>query len=103
MKNNDNGARWRKCSATAVLLTSGALAACQSLTPVAIAPPLALETAEPVDTLTPVELPGVEYRERVAEPDLLARVRASFGLPPSADAAIVREREWYARNPAYLD
>ena len=61
--------------------------------------------AAPVDAsaLTPVELPSVDYRERVAEADLLARVRASFALPVTADPAIVRERDWYARNQAYLE
>ena len=105
MQNNDNGARRRRLWATAVLLSSGALAACQSFTPVATSPPPALPAAAPLDTtaLTPVELPRVDYRERIAEPDLLARVRASFGLPVIADPAIVRERDWYARNQAYLE
>ena len=104
MKNNDNGARRRRLPATALLLTSGALAGCQSFTPVATAPPLVVEIIAPVDAtaLTPVELPSVDYRERVAEPDLLTRVRASFGLPLSADPAIIRERDWYARNQGYL-
>ncbi len=104
MKNNENGVR-RRLAIAAVMLTSGALAACQSFTPVAVAPPPVLPVAEPVDVaaLTPVELPSVDYRERVAAPDLLARVRASFGLPITADPAIVRERDWYARQQAYLD
>jgi len=104
-KMNNDGAHRPRLRATALLLTSGALAACQSFTPVATSPPPALPMAAPVDTtaLTPVELPSVDYRERVAEADLLARARAKFGLPLTDDPAIVRERDWYARNQAYLD
>ena len=102
-KTNDDGAR--RLWAAALLVSSAALAACQSFTPVATSPPPALQAAAPVDTtaLTPVELPSVDYRERVAEADLLTRARASFGLPLADDPAIVRERDWYARNQAYLD
>jgi membrane-bound lytic murein transglycosylase D len=104
-KITNDGARRRSRSAAALLLTSGALAACQSFTPVATSPPPVPQTVTPVDTtaLTPVELPSVDYRERVAEADLLARARAKFGLPLTEDPAIVRERDWYARNQAYLD
>ena len=105
MKKTNNHGAPRRLAAAAILVTSGALAACQSFTPVAVAPPPVVPAAEPIDAtaLTPVELPSVDYRERVAEPDLLARVRASFGLPLTADPAIVRERDWYARQQAYLD
>src|SRR5690242_3798960 len=67
-KKNTDGARRRKLSTTAVLLLSAALAACQSFAPVATEPPLAPQPAAPVDiaALTPVELPSVDYRERVA-------------------------------------
>ncbi|MEO8467727.1 MAG: LysM peptidoglycan-binding domain-containing protein [Gammaproteobacteria bacterium] len=105
MKKIENKGAPRRLAVTAAMLASGALAACQSFTPVATSPPPVLPTAEPVDAtaLVPVELPRMDYRERVAEPDLLARVRASFALPLTADPAIVRERDWYARNQAYLD
>ena len=105
MKNNDNGARRRLRFATAVVVSSAGLAACQSFAPVATLPPPVLQTADPVDTtaLTPVELPDVDYRERIAQPELLARVRASYGLPLVSDPAIVRERDWYVRNQGYLE
>ena len=104
-KTKNNGACRRRLWATAVLLGSGGWPACQSFTPVATSPPPALPAAAPVDAaaLTPVELPSVDYRQPVAEADLLARVRASFGLPVATDPAIVHERDWYARNQAYLE
>jgi membrane-bound lytic murein transglycosylase D len=105
MKNNDNGVRrcWR--SSTALVLASGALAACQSLPPVDTSSAPLVQAVAAVDAadLIPVELPSVEYREHVADPDLLSRVRKSFGMPVASDPAIVRERDWYARNQAYLE
>jgi membrane-bound lytic murein transglycosylase D len=104
MNKKDNRARRPGRAATALVLTTAGLAACQSFTPVATAPP-PVQTVAPVETvaLDPVEMPALAYREPVAEADLLARVRAGFSLPAKADPAIVRERDWYARNQAYLD
>ncbi len=107
MNNDDIAVRRRKrLCATSLLLATGALTACQSFGPVAnTPPPPAASTAATVETpaLAPIELPTLDYRERVAQPDLLSRVRANFGLPSASDPAIVRERDWYARNQAYLD
>ncbi|HVY66792.1 MAG TPA: LysM peptidoglycan-binding domain-containing protein [Gammaproteobacteria bacterium] len=108
MNDNDIAVRRRRrFSAASLLLTTGALTACQSFGPVASTapPPPAATAATAVETpaLAPIDLPALDYRERVAEPDLLARVRSKFALPPSEDPAIVRERDWYARNQAYLD
>ena len=106
MNKNDNGTRRHRRGAVALILTSSALAACQSFNPVATAPPApAPRTVAPVEAaaLAPVEVPAIEYREAVAHPDLLARVRAGFSLPHTTDPAIVHERDWYARNQAYLD
>lgn len=106
MNNNDIAVRRRKrFCAISLLLTTGALTACQSFGPVANTPPPAAATATTVEApaLAPIDLPTIDYRERVAPLDLLSRARAHFALPSATDPAIVRERDWYARNQAYLD
>ena len=53
--------------------------------------------------LEPIVLPTLEYRDPVVEPDLLVRLRSRFTLEIPSDPAVQRERDWYARNQAYLD
>jgi membrane-bound lytic murein transglycosylase D len=108
MNNNNNGLRWLKSRRVfpASLAASALLAACQSFGPVAStqapAPP-PIEAPPPAAALEPIELPALRLREAVVEPDLLARLRDHFVLPGVDDPSIDRERDWYARNQAYLD
>ncbi|HEY9181837.1 MAG TPA: transglycosylase SLT domain-containing protein, partial [Gammaproteobacteria bacterium] len=69
-----------------------------------VAPVVAPEPVVVVDPLEPIVLPELEYRQPVVEPDLLVRLRSGFALDLDVDdPAVVRERDWYARNQAYLD
>lgn len=106
--NNDGQRRARRISSLVMALgASAGLTACQSVgtrsagdaEPVAAPEPVVV-----VDPLEPIVLPELEYREPVVEPDLLVRLRSGFVLDLDVDdAAVVRERDWYARNQAYLD
>jgi membrane-bound lytic murein transglycosylase D len=53
--------------------------------------------------LEPILLPALEYRDAVVDTDLLTRLRSRFSWEIAADPAVVRERDWYAKNQAYLD
>jgi membrane-bound lytic murein transglycosylase D len=107
MHENDHGLRRGSRARWAfALLAATALCACQSYGPAVgtepqPAPIVAQQVAVPLE---PIVLPALEYREPVIEPDLLERVRAGFALDLATDdPAVQREREWYARNQAYLD
>jgi membrane-bound lytic murein transglycosylase D len=97
----------RSVSMVMLLAASATLAACESFGPERGAGPAAALPTEPVvaaqPALEPIVLPEVDYREPVVEPDLLVRLRSRFALPTVADPAVQRERDWYARNQAYLD
>jgi membrane-bound lytic murein transglycosylase D len=53
--------------------------------------------------LEPIVLPPLVYRDVVVEQDLLTRLRSRFAWEIKDDAAVERERAWYARNQSYLD
>jgi len=106
MHNNNN--RLRRSSRSPVILfpfaVSALVSACQSVGPAQDAPPtaVAVVTAVPIP-LDPIVLPALEYRAPVVEPDLLVRLRSRFALEITPDPVVQRERDWYARNQAYLD
>jgi membrane-bound lytic murein transglycosylase D len=86
------------------------LSACQSVGPqrddaadTAVAPAAPFVTAAVPAELEPIVLPTLEHREAVVEPDLLVRLRSRLELTITADPTVQRERDWYARNQAYLD
>jgi membrane-bound lytic murein transglycosylase D len=107
--NNDGQHRARRAlGLAAALALSTTLAACQSVgTRSDVEKEIAPVTPEVValaDPLEPIALPVLEYLEPVVEPDLLVRLRSGFALDLTTDdPAVVRERDWYARNQAYLD
>jgi len=108
MNNNNNGLRRGSRFARPALTVAAAalLAACQSLGPTANEPAPAPIVAPAVTTppLEPIVLPQLTYRDPVVEPDLLVRLRSGYALDLSTnDAAVQRERAWYARNQSYLD
>jgi len=92
-----------------VLAVAAVLGACQSPGPRAeadtqAAPVVALDTAAATTPLELIVLPELTYREPVLEPDLLVRLRSRYALATATDdPAVQRERDWYARNQAYLD
>jgi membrane-bound lytic murein transglycosylase D len=106
MNENEKALR-RGSRSTVTLALLAALAGCQSFGPQQAAapavPPAAPTPVAPPARLEPIEMPSVGYLAPVVEPDLLVRLRAGFSLPTSNDAAVVRERDWYARNQAYLE
>jgi membrane-bound lytic murein transglycosylase D len=109
-KNDDGRRRARSTLRTfAALGLSAGLAACQSVGPRADHAPAPALAAPPVsvaaiDSLQPIVLPEIAYREPVAETDLLVRLRSGYALDLDVeDPTVQREREWYARNQAYLD
>jgi len=103
MDNKNN--RLRRSGRVGLVLAVAALAAgCQSVGPEQ-APPAApaVTVAATAAPLEPIALPSLEYRDVVVDDDLIARLRARFSWEISADPAVTRERDWYARNQAYLD
>jgi membrane-bound lytic murein transglycosylase D len=64
------------------------------------APPVPVAATVPLE---PIVLPSLEYRDAVVESDLLTRLTSRFTWEIAADPAVARERDWYARNQAYLD
>jgi hypothetical protein len=108
MNKNNNALRpSRRSTFTVIMLAaSAALAACSSFGPERLAEPAAAPpavVAPPPPALEPIVLPTVGYLAPVVEPDLLVRLRSGFALPTTADPVVQRERDWYARNQAYLD
>ena len=105
MKKNNNRLR-RSSRAPATLASLAAVtlvSACQSAGPLRDAPPASpLALVAPV-ALEPIVLPSLEYRDGIVEADLLTRLRSRFSLEIPSDPAVERERNWYARNQAYLD
>jgi membrane-bound lytic murein transglycosylase D len=101
MNNNNDGLR-RSSRPAAVLALCAVVVGCQSTGPEQEAPlappPVAVESP-----LEPIVLPSLEYRDVVVEQDLLTRLRDRFEWEIADDAAVERERAWYARNQAYLD
>jgi len=108
MQHNENkpGRGSRLLPNALAALLSLALAACQTLAPEALTAsdaPLAPAAPTAWDGLEPITMPDHEKLEPVRETDLIARLRSEFTLPSVDDPVVVREREWYARNQAYLD
>ena len=108
MNKNNNGLRRgsRYARAALTVAAAGLLAACQSLGPSANEPAPAPVVAPAVTAppLEPIVLPQLTYRDPVVEPDLLVRLRSGYAFDLSTnDAAVQRERAWYARNQGYLD
>jgi membrane-bound lytic murein transglycosylase D len=110
---HDNNQYLRRSGAVlgklALLACTAALAACQSFSnerpPAADVRPAPIAATAPADVLVPIVLPYIAHREPILEQerDLLERLRARFALAQVDDPAVVRERDWYARNQAYLD
>jgi membrane-bound lytic murein transglycosylase D len=101
MDNNNN--RLRRSSRSPVVLALAALvSACQSLAPeqAAEAPALPVVAAAPLE---PIVLPSLEYRDAVVASELFERLTGRFTWEIAADPTVTRERDWYARNQAYLD
>src|SRR6185503_8255419 len=108
MNNNNNGLRRSRRFARPTLTVAAAalLAACQSVGPSASEPTPApvVVPAVTAPLLEPIVLPQLTYRDPVVEPDLLVRLRSGYAFDLSTnDAAVQRERAWYARNQNYLD
>jgi membrane-bound lytic murein transglycosylase D len=101
MDNNNDWLR-RSSRPLAVLAFCTVVAACQSLGTEQEAPPPPPPVAAAIP-LEPIVLPSLEYRDVVVEIDLLTRLRSRFAWEIKDDAAVERERAWYARNQAYLD
>jgi len=103
--NNMPSGRIRRCAFRTLSLVPFAtlVAACQSFGPER-SPAAALEPAPTllVEDLEPIAVPQIERREPMEE-DLLVRLRAGFQLTIPNEAAIARERDWYARNQEYVD
>jgi membrane-bound lytic murein transglycosylase D len=101
MNNNNDGLR-RSSRPLALLALCAAVSACQSFgtgqEAPAAPPPVAAEVP-----LEPIVLPPLVYRDVVVEQDLLTRLRSRFAWEIKDDAAVERERAWYARNQSYLD
>ena len=107
MNNNNNAPRWgnRLPQAACALALGGLLSACQSVGPSAAeapTPPVVAVTVA-ADPLEPIVLPQLAYRAPVAETDLLVRLRLGLGWEVPDDPVVARERQWYARNQAYLN
>ena len=102
MDNKNN--RPRRSGRLAAMLAVAALAAgCQSFRPEPAAPVAPAPVAAVVAPLEPIVLPSLEYRDAVVDEDLITRLRSRFSWAIAADPAVTRERDWYARNQAYLD
>lgn len=104
MNNNNNRVRRgsRAAAVLALVAASAWVSACQSLGPEASAvAPVVIAALPP--PLEPIVLPSLEYRAPVVEPDLFVRLRSRFTLEIAPDPAVQRERDWYARNQAYLN
>ncbi len=86
-----------------ILAASAVVSACQSLGPDETAPAVPVPVAAAITPLETIVLPSLEYRDTVVEQDLLTRLTARFAWEIAADPTVTREREWYARNQAYLD
>jgi membrane-bound lytic murein transglycosylase D len=102
MHHNNNRLR-RSGRPTLVLATAALVSACQSVAPKQTAVPAPAPVAAVVAPLEPIVLPRLAYRDSIVEADLLTRLRSRFALTIAADPAVTRERDWYARNQAYLD
>ncbi len=102
-KNNNRLRRSSRGVAVLAALAAGALAAgCQSMGGEQAEPAAPLPVAAAVP-LEPIVLPALEYRDAIVDSDLLTRLRSRFAWEIAADPAVQRERDWYARNQAYLD
>jgi membrane-bound lytic murein transglycosylase D len=69
---------------------------------------VAAEPAEAVEPLTisPSRLTGraVDVEPILVPPaDLIGRIRAGFALPSSDDPSVMRELQWYASHPEYIE
>jgi membrane-bound lytic murein transglycosylase D len=99
--NKKNNRLRRSGRLAAVLAACAAAAACQSFGPEAAqAPPPVAAVAAPLE---PIVLPELALRDAILEEDLLTRLRTRFTWEIADDPAVERERNWYARNQAYLD
>src|SRR5688572_28025795 len=98
MDNNKNGLR-RSGRSTVVIALGALVSACQSMPPVEEAPPATI-AASPLEQII---LPTLAYRDVVVESDHLTRLTSRIEWDIADDAAVQRERAWYARNQAYLD
>jgi membrane-bound lytic murein transglycosylase D len=99
---NNNNRLCRSSRGPVVLALAALVSACQSLGPeqAADAPALPVVAAAPLE---PIVLPSLEYRDAVVSADLFERLTGRFTWEIAADATVTRERDWYARNQAYLD
>jgi membrane-bound lytic murein transglycosylase D len=99
---NNNNRLCRSSRRPVVLALATLVSACQSLPPeqAAEAPPLPVVAAAPLE---PIVLPSLEYRDAVVAADLFERLTGRFTWEIAADPTVTRERDWYARNQAYLD
>jgi membrane-bound lytic murein transglycosylase D len=104
-KNNDALRRSSPSPAMLLPFAVGALvSACQAVGPTQDLPPEVVPVvASPPVALEPIVLPALEYLEPVVVVDLLTRLRSRFTLEIAEDPVVQRERDWYARNQAYLD
>jgi membrane-bound lytic murein transglycosylase D len=100
--NNDRLRRTSRCPLVLASLAAAALVSgCQSMGHEQPAPaPVPVAAVEPLE---PIVLPSLEYRDAIVDADLLTRLRSRFEWEIAADPAVERERNWYARNQAYLD
>jgi hypothetical protein len=97
-----NNYRLRRSSrSTLVVAVAGLLSACQSMAPHEAAPAPAPLAAAPA--LEPIVLPALEYRDTIVTAQLFERLTSRFSWEIAADPTVIRERDWYARNQAYLD
>jgi len=71
--------------------------------PDATAPAVPVPVAAAITPLESIVLPSLEYRDTVIEQDLLTRLTSRFAWEIAADPTVIRERNWYARNQAYID
>jgi membrane-bound lytic murein transglycosylase D len=101
---DNNNSRLRRSSRPTLVLAFGlVVSACQSMGPEQPPPAAAPPAVVAVAPLEAIVLPTLEYRDTIAEADLLTRLRSRFEWEIAADATVERERAWYARNQAYLD
>ena len=99
---DQNNYRLRRSSrSTLVVAVAGLLSACQSMAPHEAAPAPAPLAAAPA--LEPIVLPALEYRDTIVTAQLFERLTSRFSWEIAADPTVIRERDWYARNQAYLD
>jgi membrane-bound lytic murein transglycosylase D len=97
-----NNYRLRRSSrSTLVVAVAGLLSACQSMAPHEAAPAPAPLAAAPA--LEPIVLPALEYRDTIVTAQLFERLTSRFSWEIAADPTVIRERDWYARNQAYLE